>query len=185
MWGTCCTSCTEGTAKHYPPELPLPAQCSRSVPHQCYHVFLDVGSNIGEHMSNCTSLHPINQNCLLLFIKNDMILIYFILYNQQWTFTGIHARFLYEPDRYPESKSSVKAFANGFGYPRDNWDYCVFSFEPDPKFKQRHLDLEKAYCHGWVHVYWFVLHDSSFIMDICLLMTNLFDAQMYEIMPWT
>ena len=70
----------------------------------CYHIFLDVGSNI-----------------------------------------GIHARFLYEPDRYPESKSSVKAFSKEFGYPRDNRDYCVFSFEPNPKFEQRHLDLQEAY----------------------------------------
>ena len=70
----------------------------------CYHIFLDVGSNI-----------------------------------------GIHARFLYQPDRYPDSKSSVKSFAKEFGYPRDNRDYCVFSFEPNPKFEQRHLDLQEAY----------------------------------------
>ncbi|KAL7532108.1 hypothetical protein ACHAWF_004013 [Thalassiosira exigua] len=81
----------------------------RKVGDGCYHVFLDVGSNI-----------------------------------------GIHARFLYEPDRYPESKSSVPAFAREFGYPRDNRDCCVFSFEPNPKFEQRHLDLEKAYkAMGW------------------------------------
>ncbi|KAL7537686.1 hypothetical protein ACHAXR_007998 [Thalassiosira sp. AJA248-18] len=75
----------------------------------CYHVFLDVGSNI-----------------------------------------GIHARFLFEPDRYPDSKKSVPAFAREFGYPRDNRDYCVFSFEPSPKFEKRHLDLQKAYnAMGW------------------------------------
>ena len=75
----------------------------------CYHVFLDVGSNI-----------------------------------------GIHARFLFEPDKYPDSKSSVPSFAREFGYPRDNRDYCVFSFEPNPKFEQRHLDLQQAYeAIGW------------------------------------
>lgn len=75
----------------------------------CYHVFLDVGANI-----------------------------------------GIHARFLYEPDRYPKSKSSRATFAREFGYPRDNRDYCVFAFEPNPKFEKRHLDMEKAYAAmGW------------------------------------
>jgi len=76
----------------------------------CYHVFLDVGSNI-----------------------------------------GIHARFLYEPERYPDSLSSRAAFAREFGSPpRDNRDYCVFSFEPNPKFEKRHYDLERAYAAmGW------------------------------------
>ncbi len=75
----------------------------------CYHVFLDVGSNI-----------------------------------------GIHARFLYEPDLYPESASSVPRFAAEFGYPRDNRDYCVFSFEPNPKFERRHREMEEAYrAMGW------------------------------------
>ena len=63
---------------------------------------------------------------------------------------GVHARFLYEPDRYPDSKKSVKAFAKEFGYPRDNRDYCIFAFEPNPKFEQRHLNLETAYtAMGW------------------------------------
>ena len=75
----------------------------------CYHVFLDVGANI-----------------------------------------GIHARFLFEPDLYPDSTTSVAAFAREFGYPRDNRDYCVFAFEPNPKFKQRHRDMEKAFqAMGW------------------------------------
>ena len=44
----------------------------------------------------------------------------------------------------------MKAFAKEFGYPRDNRDYCVFSFEPNPKFEQRHLDLQEAYrAVGW------------------------------------
>jgi FkbM family methyltransferase len=75
----------------------------------CYHVFLDVGSNI-----------------------------------------GIHGRFLYEPDLYPDSTSSVAQFALEFGYPRDNSLFCVFAFEPNPKFSKRHRDLERAYdAMGW------------------------------------
>lgn len=75
----------------------------------CYHVFLDVGSNI-----------------------------------------GMHVRFLFEPDLYPDSTSSVATFEKEFGSERDNRDYCVFSFEPNPKFEQRHLAIEKAYAEmGW------------------------------------
>jgi len=75
----------------------------------CYHIFLDVGANI-----------------------------------------GIHTRFLYEPDLYPNSKTSVAAFAEKFGYPRENDNFCVFGFEPNPKFEQRHLNLAKAYnAMGW------------------------------------
>ena len=51
----------------------------------------------------------------------------------------IHTRFLYEPHRYPDSMTSVAAFAEKFGSQRDNRDYCVFAFEPNPKFEQRHL----------------------------------------------
>lgn len=63
---------------------------------------------------------------------------------------GIHARFLFEPNLYPDSKTSVAIFAKEFGSQRDNRDYCVFSFEPNPKFVQRHLALKKAYAEmGW------------------------------------
>lgn len=58
---------------------------------------------------------------------------------------GIHARFLFEPSKYPESSSSVAAFDREFGSPRDNRDYCVFAFEPNPKFERRHLDMQEAY----------------------------------------
>ena len=79
----------------------------------CYHVFLDVGSNI-----------------------------------------GIHGRFLFEPQKYPDSTSSVATFDREFGSPRDNRLYCVFAFEPNPKFEQRHLDLEKAYrTLGWQYTF--------------------------------
>jgi len=63
---------------------------------------------------------------------------------------GIHARFLYEPARYPDSKSSAAAFDREFGTERDNRDYCVFAFEPNPKFERRHMDLQRAYAGlGW------------------------------------
>lgn len=63
---------------------------------------------------------------------------------------GVHARFLFEPDKYPESKLSVAIFAKEFGRERDNRDVCVFAFEPNPKFKQRHLELEMMYkAMGW------------------------------------
>ena len=51
---------------------------------------------------------------------------------------------------YPDPTSSVATFDREFGSPRDNRLYCVFAFEPNPKFEQRHLDLEKAYrTLGW------------------------------------
>ena len=53
----------------------------------CYHVLIDVGSNI-----------------------------------------GMHARFLFEPEKFPESKSSVPKLNEEFGMKRDNRDFCVFSF---------------------------------------------------------
>lgn len=96
----------------------------------CYHVLLDVGSNI-----------------------------------------GMHGRFLFEPDKFPLSKSSVPKLNEEFGMERDNRDFCVFAFgelyyyvlfkttseltnthsvEPNPYFKERHLDLQKAYAAlGW------------------------------------
>lgn len=102
----------------------------------CYHVLLDVGSNI-----------------------------------------GMHARFLFEPDKFPKSKSSVPKLNEEFGLKRDNRDFCVFSFgklfsavivhmlevllfisnalcclktEPNPYFKERHLELQRIYAaFGW------------------------------------
>lgn len=53
----------------------------------CYHVLLDVGSNI-----------------------------------------GMHGRFLFEPDKFPLSKSSVPKLNEEFGMERDNRDFCVFAF---------------------------------------------------------
>ncbi len=73
----------------------------------CYHVFLDVGANI-----------------------------------------GIHGRFIYEPEKYPDITTATRAiFDNHFGNAetRDPRDICVFAFEPNPAHIQRHKDLEEVY----------------------------------------
>ena len=57
---------------------------------------------------------------------------------------GIHGRFLFEPQHYPNSKSSVATLAQEFGPIRDNRDFCVFAFEPNPKFEKKHLELVVA-----------------------------------------
>jgi hypothetical protein len=75
----------------------------------CYHVFLDVGSNI-----------------------------------------GVHARFLMEPHLYPNSISATQHFDKEFGSDRDNRDFCVFAFEPNPMHRTRQLDLQAVYhAMGW------------------------------------
>jgi len=77
----------------------------------CYHVFLDVGSNV-----------------------------------------GVHGRFLFEPQKYPNAKEAHGIFNEHFGGPeiRDNRNICVFAFEPNPVHKERHLQLQEAYSKvGW------------------------------------
>lgn len=89
----------------------------------CYHVFLDVGANL-----------------------------------------GVHARFLYEPDHYPDATLARGWFDDQFGpagtatntssasssIRRDNRDICVFAFEPNPQHRERLLSLQKAYAAiGW------------------------------------
>jgi len=58
---------------------------------------------------------------------------------------GVHTRFLFEPEKYPESKVAVRHFAALFGATRDNRDFCSFGFEPNPAHKGRHLKLQSAY----------------------------------------
>jgi hypothetical protein len=78
----------------------------------CYHVFLDVGSNI-----------------------------------------GVHVRFLMESQHYPKSKGAVKIFEDLFGSERDNRDFCIFSFEPNPVHRRRHTGLRDAYkSMGWKYM---------------------------------
>ena len=70
----------------------------------CYHIFLDVGSNI-----------------------------------------GVHTRFLYEPDLYPDAKTSISIFEKEFGVHRNNTDFCAFGFEPNPAHENRHKMLMNEY----------------------------------------
>jgi hypothetical protein len=75
----------------------------------CYHVYLDVGSNV-----------------------------------------GVHARFLFEPEKYPNAKIAHHIFDAEFGSIRDNSDICVFAFEPNPVHKERHFQMQDAYTKlGW------------------------------------
>jgi hypothetical protein len=67
---------------------------------------------------------------------------------------GVHGRFLFEPDKYPNSLSSVQLFRNEYGEDstRNNADYCVFEIEANPKHWKR-LDTisnaYKTYNKGW------------------------------------
>lgn len=77
----------------------------------CYHIFLDVGANI-----------------------------------------GVHSRFLMEPQKYPNATNALKIFESVFGAPdhRDNRDFCLFAFEPNPLHKERFLNFTNAYNNvGW------------------------------------
>jgi FkbM family methyltransferase len=75
----------------------------------CYHVFLDIGSNL-----------------------------------------GVHARFLFEPEKYPDAVIARQIFDQHFGVDRDNRDICVFAFEPNPAHRARHERLGKSYGPlGW------------------------------------
>ena len=79
----------------------------------CYHVFLDVGSNI-----------------------------------------GMHTRFLYEPQKYPQATIARKVFEKHFGLEstRDNRAFCSFSFEPNPRHVARHEEMRQAYAAmGWMY----------------------------------
>jgi hypothetical protein len=76
----------------------------------CYHIFLDVGANI-----------------------------------------GVHSRFLMEPDSYP---TAMGHFDRIYGTQRDNRDFCMFAFEPNPAHKKRHEALAQAYEQmGWRYHY--------------------------------
>lgn len=78
----------------------------------CYHVFVDVGANI-----------------------------------------GVHARFLFEPEKYPNATLAKSWFDEAFGTFRDNRNVCVFAFEPNPKHKERLSQLQHVYqAMGWRYV---------------------------------
>jgi len=77
----------------------------------CYHVLLDLGSNV-----------------------------------------GMHGRFLFEPEKFPHARHALRVYDEHFGpiEKRNNSDFCVFAFEPNPVHKARHLELQDVYGKlGW------------------------------------
>eukprot|EP00571_Detonula_confervacea_P004833 CAMPEP_0172316296 /NCGR_PEP_ID=MMETSP1058-20130122/27727_1 /TAXON_ID=83371 /ORGANISM="Detonula confervacea, Strain CCMP 353" /LENGTH=314 /DNA_ID=CAMNT_0013030571 /DNA_START=259 /DNA_END=1203 /DNA_ORIENTATION=- len=65
---------------------------------------------------------------------------------------GMHARFLFEPTNYPKAWIARKFFVAHFGPEilRDNRDFCIFAFEPNPIHINRHMGMKDAYTNmGW------------------------------------
>ncbi|KAL7546097.1 hypothetical protein ACHAWF_015456, partial [Thalassiosira exigua] len=65
---------------------------------------------------------------------------------------GVHVRFLFEPNLYPQANVARTIFRGQFGEDtiRDNSDFCVFSFEPNPTQWPRHRKMKEAYgAMGW------------------------------------
>lgn len=66
---------------------------------------------------------------------------------------GIHARFLFEPELYPDATHARSWFDQAYGTNRDNRDVCVFAFEPNPKHKERLTSMADAYASmGWRYI---------------------------------
>lgn len=66
---------------------------------------------------------------------------------------GVHARFLFEPEMYPDATHAKSWFDEAYGEKRDNRDICVFAFEPNPKHKERLNDMADAYAAmGWRYI---------------------------------
>jgi Methyltransferase FkbM domain len=75
----------------------------------CYHVFLNLGANI-----------------------------------------GVHCRFLFEPDKYPNATISKNIFHSQYGLTRDNRDICCFEFEANPLHYKSLQEKSHAYSKvGW------------------------------------
>jgi hypothetical protein len=63
---------------------------------------------------------------------------------------GVHGRFLFEPEKYPDTQIAAKHFDKEFGKKRNNRDVCVFAFEPNPAHKARLEKVASAYRRmGW------------------------------------
>ncbi|OEU17911.1 hypothetical protein FRACYDRAFT_159636, partial [Fragilariopsis cylindrus CCMP1102] len=63
---------------------------------------------------------------------------------------GVHGRFLFEPEKYPDSFSSVQLFRDEYGIERNNLDYCVFVIEANPQHWKRLDIISDAYSKlGW------------------------------------
>jgi hypothetical protein len=79
----------------------------------CYHVFIDVGANI-----------------------------------------GVHARFLFEPHKYPMSNQTLEMFDREFGINRNNQDICAFEIEVNSVHAKAHEQNAAAYkAMGWRYHY--------------------------------
>lgn len=88
----------------------------------CYHVFLDVGSNIGNHVR--------------------------FLYESDLYPKAKVAKAFFAEAFGPSSSSSLSDGESNGG--RDNRDVCVFGFEPNPDHSTRHARLREAYAgRGW------------------------------------
>lgn len=74
---------------------------------------------------------------------------------------GIHARFLFEPHKYPSVDPNgakphpyASVFDEIFGTERNLSVTCAFEFEPNPRHTDRHLMMQQAYARqGWRYVY--------------------------------
>ena len=67
---------------------------------------------------------------------------------------GIHARFLFEPHKYPGANYTRRVFDAVFGVERDLNRTCAFEIEPNPAHRHRHQTLERAYQRvGWHYYY--------------------------------
>jgi len=59
---------------------------------------------------------------------------------------GVHGRFFFEPEKYPNAKKMLSYMEQVFGdASRRREKGCVFAFEPNPLLRARQLDLERAY----------------------------------------
>jgi FkbM family methyltransferase len=64
----------------------------------------------------------------------------------------MHGRFLFEPEKFPDAWRAHGVYNEHFGpiEKRNNSDFCVFAFEPNPAHKARHLELQDVYGKlGW------------------------------------
>ena len=78
---------------------------------------------------------------------------------------GVHARFLFEPGKYNDTKHPYpRVFDQIFGEDRNLSSTCAFEFEPNPRHAERHLKVQRAYAsQGWryVHVPMGVSNESA------------------------
>jgi Methyltransferase FkbM domain len=67
---------------------------------------------------------------------------------------GVHARFLLEPEKYPDAPEVKAIFDHEFGTNRNNKNICAFEIEPNPVHKQVNERNAAAYkAMGWRYHY--------------------------------